>query len=729
MPAHPIKLYAGVVAATVAVLLLAGGDSLGADAFGIVPTSYKEGEYIPVKVNGLSSTTQVVPMPWYSLPWCQLPGHGSTPVVAEAAEDTNAEDDSEKPIVQDASKIKSRRKNLGENLQGHEVLPSLFGFEVGVNVTCRRLCSPIALGPKDKALMARRVEEHYRGQLLLDDLPVGEEGSGQRGHYTTVMATGFPIGLSRMRKFKKSASTTTTATTTTEPPQIADEILNQFGGEALDQVTEESGTSYSSIHRDPKKSYINNHLAFSIYITETTTLRKQHNSEEGADANPSYHIVGFQVTPMSVGYGAQGNTHRCINSEHFVIPDSLQATEDDTVEYTYSVAWHVRPDLKWSTRWDVYLKGSKYENRIHWFAIFNSIVIIAVLTSAIGSVLYRALRKDLSKCNDPESIQEDRDDSGWKLIHGDVFRKPEHYSSLLAVLVGSGVQLIFMVGTTLVFAALGFLAPHNRGALLTTLILLYVLVGFTNGYFTAQLLKYFKSRSWNLIFTTAVFFPGQMFAAYLLLNFVHWGKGSTSAAPFTSILMLIALWACVSLPLVLIGGGVGFRSADIFTSPRKVSSIPRTIPPQPWYLRRPVAFLIAGFIPFGTAFVESIFVLTSVWQGRVYYFFGFFSVTFVMVLLTAAEATIMLIYLQLVHLDYRWWWSSFMAAGYHGVWLFMYSILYYFLALDVTGWWSTVLYFAYMTMASYFCFVLVGTCGFLATYVFVRVIYSSIMVV
>ena len=698
-------------------LALAVALVVNAEAFGIVPMSYKDGEYIPVKVNGLSSTTQVVPLPWYSLPWCQLPGADEIPAMADNA------DGDKPPLIVDSDKIRSRRKNLGENLQGHEVLPSLFGFEVGVNVTCRRLCNRITLSAKDKALMTRRIEEHYRGQLLLDDLPVGEEGSGQRGHFTTVMSTGFPIGLARARKSRKSAATTTIAPTTPEPQiEVFEEIINQFGGDGAEATTEDGSASYSAIHRDPKKSYINNHLAFSVYITEANTYKSSDIE------HPSYHIVGFQVTPMSVGYGANDNAHQCINSEHFVIPDALQSTDDDTVEYTYSVAWHLRSDLKWSTRWDVYLRGSKYENRIHWFAIFNSIVIIAVLTSVIGCVLYRALRKDFSKYNDPESIQEDRDDSGWKLVHGDVFRKPEKNASMLAVLVGSGVQLIFMVGMTLVFAALGFLAPHNRGALLTTLILLYVLVGFTNGYMTAQLLKYFKSRSWNHIFTAAIFFPGQMFVAYLLLNFVHWGKGSTSAAPFTSILMLIALWACVSLPLVLIGGGVGFRTFDLFVAPRKVNSIPRTIPPQPWYLRRPVAFLIAGFIPFGTAFIESIFVLTSVWQGRVYYFFGFFSVIFVMVLLTAAEATIMLVYLQLVNLDYRWWWSSFMAAGYYGVWLFMYSILYYFLALDVTGWWSTVLYFAYMSMASYFCFVLVGTCGFLATYVFVRLIYSSIKV-
>jgi Endomembrane protein 70 len=43
-----------------------------------------------------------------------------------------------------------------------------------------------------------------------------------------------------------------------------------------------------------------------------------------------------------------------------------------------------------------------------------------------------------------EDVQED---SGWKLVHGDVFRPPKH-TLLLSVLLGSGSQLFMMVGAT-----------------------------------------------------------------------------------------------------------------------------------------------------------------------------------------------------------------------------------------------------------------------------------------
>jgi Endomembrane protein 70 len=45
-------------------------------------------------------------------------------------------------------------------------------------------------------------------------------------------------------------------------------------------------------------------------------------------------------------------------------------------------------------------------------------------------------------------MQEDvQEDSGWKLVHGDVFRPPRH-TLLLSVLLGSGAQIFMMVGVT-----------------------------------------------------------------------------------------------------------------------------------------------------------------------------------------------------------------------------------------------------------------------------------------
>ena len=82
---------------------------------------------------------------------------------------------------------------------------------------------------------------------------------------------------------------------------------------------------------------------------------------------------------------------------------------------------------------------------------------------------------------------------GGVQVHGDVFRAPTN-SSLLAVYVGTGSQLLGMALVTMVFAVLGFLSPANRGGLMTAMLLLFAFMGIVGGYFSGRLYKRFKVR-------------------------------------------------------------------------------------------------------------------------------------------------------------------------------------------------------------------------------------------
>ena len=75
-----------------------------------------------------------------------------------------------------------------------------------------------------------------------------------------------------------------------------------------------------------------------------------------------------------------------------------------------------------------------------------------------------------------------------------MFRAPAA-AGLLATYVGTGVQLLGMSVVTMLFAALGFLSPANRGGLMTALLLLFVTMGAVAGYCSASLYKTFKVRS------------------------------------------------------------------------------------------------------------------------------------------------------------------------------------------------------------------------------------------
>ena len=125
-----------------------------------------------------------------------------------------------------------------------------------------------------------------------------------------------------------------------------------------------------------------------------------------------------------------------------------------------------------------------------------------------------------------ETAEEAQEESGWKLVHGDVFRAPGAFGTL-SVFVGTGFQLVGMMCVTLVFAVLGFLSPANRGGLMTAMLMLYVIMGIVNGYVSARLYKMFKGTDWKLNTVKAAFlFPSVVFTVFCILNSFIWGQKS-----------------------------------------------------------------------------------------------------------------------------------------------------------------------------------------------------------
>ena len=115
------------------------------------------------------------------------------------------------------------------------------------------------------------------------------------------------------------------------------------------------------------------------------------------------------------------------------------------------------------------------DTQIHWFSIVNSLLILVFLSGMVAMIVMRTLHADIRRYREMDTQEEAQDETGWKLVHGDVFRPPA-FRMLLSVLVGSGVQVFSMTLVTLVFALLGFLSPANRGGLMTAVVILFLLM-------------------------------------------------------------------------------------------------------------------------------------------------------------------------------------------------------------------------------------------------------------
>ncbi|KAJ7548113.1 hypothetical protein O6H91_08G118100 [Diphasiastrum complanatum] len=611
---------------------------------GVAPQDFPQGAELQVKVNKLSSIRTQLPYEYYSLGLC-------------------------KP-----KKVINSAENLGEVLRGDRIENSPYVLHMREDTFCNIVCRIDKLQAKAAKKLKKRIEEEYRVNMILDNLPVAVFKQRPESSYK-IYERGYPVG---------------------------------FKGTYADQAGVE-------------KYFINNHLSFVVYYhkdPESTTAR----------------IVGFEVTPSSIKHSYQAPWNKEKTRLSTCNPDTKQplnpssspqeVEEGEEIIFTYDATFKAS-EVKWASRWDMYLLMT--DDQIHWFSIVNSLMIVLFLSGMVAMIMLRTLRRDISKYNQLETQEEAQEETGWKLVHGDVFRPPAN-AGLLCTYVGTGVQFLGMTLVTMLFAVLGFLSPANRGGLMTAMLLLWVFMGSVAGYASARLYKAFKGSDWKKnTLKTAFMFPGIIFTIFFILNAIIWGEKSSGAIPFTTMFALVALWFGISVPLVFVGSYFGYKKPAA-EDPVRTNKIPRQIPEQSWYMHPVFSILIGGILPFGAVFIELFFILTSIWFHQFYYIFGFLFIVFVILIVTCAEITIVLCYFQLCSEDYHWWWRAYLTSGSSALYLFLYATFYFFTKLEITMVASGILYFGYMTMISYSFFVFTGTIGFYACYWFVRIIYASVKI-
>ncbi|KAH7884475.1 hypothetical protein F5I97DRAFT_1889772 [Phlebopus sp. FC_14] len=435
-----------------------------------------------------------------------------------------------------------------------------------------------------------------------------------------------------------------------------------------------------------------------------------------------YRIVGVLVWPFSRG-GPQEDTDRPV-CDGGVQPLVLSESQSTTVLYTYRVTWN-ESDTPWATRWDNYLHI--FDPRIHWFSLINSIVIAVFLCVMVAMILLRTVTRDISRYNAIDLSEDVQEDWGWKLVHGEVFRTPGS-PMLLAVMVGNGAQLCAMCSVTLVFALLGSLSPSNRDSLATVMMVCWSLFGGFGGYYSSRVYASLGGVDRRrCAFVTATVLPTLVFIVIFLLNFSLLVVGSSGAVPFTTMLLIVLLWFGISAPLSAIGSYIGSRQGGV-SHPVRVNQIPRQIPPIPGYLQPWASAVLAGILPFGAAFVELYFVMSSLFASRAYYAFGFLALTAGVVALTTGTVTILFTYFILCAEEYRWHWRAFITGGGSAFWVFAYGLFYWMSRLSLDSFSSVALYLGYLLLLCVFDFLITGTIGFLASYWAVRRLYSAIRV-
>jgi transmembrane 9 superfamily protein 2/4 len=343
-------------------------------------------------------------------------------------------------------------------------------------------------------------------------------------------------------------------------------------------------------------------------------------------------------------------------------------------------------------------------------------------------IMLNTLKRDFQRYERGDgALEEGQEETGWKLVHGDVFRPPV-MAGWLTVMVGTGVQLGISLLFLISFACFGFLSPANRGVLMQSMLFLFVFMGTFGGFTSARLFRMFKGTRWRSNgLWTALLFPGITFAIFFTLNLFIWGQKSSGAVPFGTLFALLLMWLGISVPLVLCGAFFGYRKQPV-EHPVRTNQIPRQVPAQPWFVNTVMSVIVGGVLPFGAVFVEMFYILSSIWMHQFYYLFGFVALVLVILFLTCCEVTVVLTYFQLCCEDYNWWWRSFLTGGASAMYVFVYSLYYAWAKLEMARAVAGIVYCGYMFIASFAIFLVCGSLSFLTTLVFVRTIYAAIKI-
>lgn len=508
-------------------------------------------------------------------------------------------------------------------------------------------------------------------------------------------------------------------------------------GEALQGVELEfSGLDIDFKANIPKKMYCEVQLTEEKNRMFVYAVKNHYWYQMYMDDLPIWGIVG-EIDENNDGYYVWTHKKFDIGYNGKQIVDVNLTSESKTklspgvkLSFTYEVKWH-QSTVKFHDRFDKYLDPNFFQHRIHWFSIFNSFMMVIFLVGLVSMILMRTLRKDYarySKDDDIDEIERDLgDEYGWKQVHGDVFR-PASRAMLFSSMIGSGYQVTVVVFCVILFAIVGELYTE-RGSLLSTAIFIYAATAPINGYFGGSLYARMGGKVWirQMVFG-AFLLPAVICGVAFFINFIAIYYHASRAIPFGTMVAVACICLFVILPLNLVGTVLGRNMAGQPNYPCRVNAVPRPIPEKKWFMEPSIIVLLGGVLPFGSIFIEMYFIFTSFWAYKIYYVYGFMLLVFIILTIVTVCVTIVCTYFLLNAEDYRWQWTSFLAGGSTSLYVYFYSIYYFFFKTKMYGFFQTSFYFGYMALFSLALGIMCGTMGYIGTNMFVRKIYSTVKI-
>lgn len=254
---------------------------------------------------------------------------------------------------------------------------------------------------------------------------------------------------------------------------------------------------------------------------------------------------------LSLGYNGPNVIEVNMTSENLV-----RIEEGANLDFTYEVTW-IPSTTAFANRFDRYLDVDFFGHQIHWLSIFNSTMMVVFLCGLVSLILFRTLRNDFARYAKEDlgghatgSEHGISEESGWKQVHGDVFRAPLHLM-FFSALYGIGCQFLALVLVVVGWAIAGPLhgdVYEERGELVTSVIVAYALTCLVAGYTSGSYYRQFfptprseQSSQWQKTMLLTVFlFPVLVLTVVFGLNIIAEYYDTTHALHLSTIFKVSA---------------------------------------------------------------------------------------------------------------------------------------------------------------------------------------------
>ena len=451
------------------------------------------------------------------------------------------------------------------------------------------------------------------------------------------------------------------------------------------------------------KHYLNNYVEFIVEIEHFQ--------------NEKTKIVGFEAYSI------------VSKAELDCDPKTSIPVEDlENVTFQYSIRYETAKTT-WEQRWQKYSTSSQGNSKIHLFSIVNTILIVLVQSVVVGAILLRTIKIDFLRYS--KMLEDDEDpleETGWKLIHGDVFRRPARVQFLTSF-VGCGLHLFISVAFVIFFSAIGLIQTQGGGFMVTFALLAFIGSSVAGGLSSSVLFHTIGTKKWrNNMILTAIGFVGPAAAVYLIMQIIFKSAASTASLSFKGFFNVLLMIGGISIAFNIVGSFIGLVIKPI-EFPSRVNQLPRQIPTQPQYLKPYITMTIGGTIIFLSFGIQMRMILRAIWTNTSYYSsYILLFVAFASMALISCEISVLFVYLHLTHEDYNWWWPAFNIPAASGISFFLFSLFYLFFDYAPVDSSSYIIYILVSLIISYGIALMNGAIGFSTSFVFVIKIFSELKI-